>query len=409
MEIIKKIITQTSWQIVGKIATSLSTLIVLGLIARNYGTEGVGVYTLILTVLAILYLIADFGLNAEIVPKLLKDKNYQWNKLLGLRLIISLMAVFIGLIVAFAYPSPKLVFRIGLLFGVISVFFSAIFISANAIFQAKIKYQYSVLTTTLGSLVFFLIAILLLKFNIPIPYLILANVFGWVVTGILSIFLASKYFSIKPQIDWSFSKKLIINSWPISLTLFLNILYFRIDVFLLTYFKGLSDVGIYNLAYQIFQNALVIPTFLMNSYYPLMLKTYFFNKVEFLHQLSRASLLLLIISILGLAFVFISSNSLISVLTGGGFSGSATSLKILSLSFPAYFLSALFMWVYITLKKYKALLLIYLTGLIVNIILNLLFIPQYSYLAASLITGISEYLILALLLSIFSLNKNKWI
>jgi len=53
--------------------------------------------------------------------------------------------------------------------------------------------------------------------------------------------------------------------------------------------------------------------------------------------------------------------------------------------------------------KYKSMFAIYLIGLIANISLNFMFIPTYSFIAASWITVISEYLILTL--QVVSLRK----
>jgi O-antigen/teichoic acid export membrane protein len=54
------------------------------------------------------------------------------------------------------------------------------------------------------------------------------------------------------------------------------------------------------------------------------------------------------------------------------------------------------MWVLMAKKLYKQLLLIYLIALIVNFFANWYFIPKFSYIAASWVTVVSEYLILLL-------------
>jgi len=118
-----------------------------------------------------------------------------------------------------------------------------------------------------------------------------------------------------------------------------------VDSFMIAYFKSLSDAGIYNVAYSVFQTALVLPTFIMNAYYPMMLKTF--------HGLKRVLLGLLGLSLLGTVLTLIFSPLFIKILTGGGFSGSSESLQVLSLGFPAYFVSSLLMWILIAKGKYK--------------------------------------------------------
>ena len=87
---------------------------------------------------------------------------------------------------------------------------------------------------------------------------------------------------------------------------------------------------------------------------------------------------------------------IINIITGGGFTGAAESLRILSLGFPAYFVTALFIWVLVAKKRYKLMLGIYVIGAIFNLLANWLYIPQSSFYAASWITIASEYLILFL-------------
>jgi O-antigen/teichoic acid export membrane protein len=64
------------------------------------------------------------------------------------------------------------------------------------------------------------------------------------------------------------------------------------------------------------------------------------------------------------------------------------------------------MWALISLKKYKAVLIIYSAGLFLNLILNLVFIPKFSFMAAALVTVTCEYLILLLLVIILFKEKN---
>ena len=189
--------------------------------------------------------------------------------------------------------------------------------------------------------------------------------------------------------DLEFSKKLITSSWPIAATLVLNVIYFRADTFLIAFYRSVSESGVYNVAFSIFQSALVLPSFFMNAYYPLMLKSK--NGIKLM------AIVLGLLALLGSVLTYLLAPWLINFLTGGGFTESIQSLRILGLGFPAYFLSSLLMWILISTGRYKTLLVIYTTGLIFNLGLNVIFIPAYSYLAASATTALSEYLILFML------------
>lgn len=395
MSDILKVIKQTLWQAVGKVVTSLSTFLILGIIARNYHEAGVGVFTLGLTYLNIFNLVADFGFNAHE----LRNNKLIWQKLLGLRIIWSVILSVIALVVLLSFNRELIQ---ATFFGILAILGSAIFITCNLIFQKKHRYDLSVLALSIGTIVGLLAYIWLTTLKLPIAFLLLANSLSWVIIALSSLLLVKKFFtSPLPIFDMQYITKLFKQTWPIAATLALNVVYFRADAFIVSHFRGISQAGVYNTAYAIFQSALVIPTFVMNAYYPLMLKS--------LANLKWVGLGLLLISTLSTITTFIISPLLVVWLTGGGFAGSVTSLQILSLGFPAFFMSSLLMWLMIKRGQYKKMLAIYTFGLLINLILNFIFIPKYSYFGASWITVISEYLILILLAVSVFVNETDYL
>lgn len=392
MKHFKKIFQQTSWQVLGKVVTSLSTFIILGLVARNYGASGTGIFTLALTYLAIFYMLADFGFNAHV----LKKGDIEWNKLLGVRLVWSGLLVVLAVGLLPFLPFATLNFNESILFGCLAIIGSGIFTTCNLIFQSKLRYDLSVLASSIGTLISLAVFVLLISQKSSVPFLLFAHLTSWIIIAFAALFLIKKFLkNTFPIYDIHYTLYLFKDSWPVAATLALNVLYFRADSFILAYFKPISDVGIYNVAYSVFQSALVLPTFIMNAYYPMMLQS--------LGGIKRVGLGLLGLALLGALITFLFAPFIIKILTGEGFNGSINSLQILSLGFPGYFLSALLMWLLIAKNKYKLLFFIYTSGGLINIILNLVFIPVFSYTAASWITVVSEYLIL--LMQIFVLRS----
>lgn len=396
MSVSIKIVKQTFWQILGKVVSSASTIIILGLVTRNYGEAGTGNFTLALSFLAIFYLLTDFGFNAHVLTNL-KSQNSKlktiFQNLLGTRIIWSASLIVFAILLLPFLPSVSLDFSTSILIGSPAIMFSAIFISCNLIFQSRLSYNLSVLAYSTGAILSLVISVYLILFKYPIYSLFLAQVIGYFMTATVSLLLVKR---ILPKITARFNKQyaadLFRESWPIAATLSLNVIYFRADSFMIAYFKTAADVGIYNLAYQVFQALLVLPTFIMNAYYPLMLQS--------LKEVKLVAVSLLVLASVITVLLIIFAPMIVYFLTGGGFAGSAKSLQILALGFPAYFVSAMLMWLIVSKGKYHKLLIIYALGLVVNLTLNFIFIPGYSYLAASYVTIISEYLILLMQLII---------
>jgi O-antigen/teichoic acid export membrane protein len=96
--------------------------------------------------------------------------------------------------------------------------------------------------------------------------------------------------------------------------------------------------------------------------------------------------------------VFPLANFLILILGGEGFSASSLVLRILVLSLPLFFVTAPLQWFLITVGKERVLPWIYASAAVLNVGLNIAFIPRYSYFASITATIASEILILVLLI-----------
>lgn len=400
MDIIKKIVHQASWQVAAKVISAGSTIVLLSIITRTYGENGTGVYTLAFTYLAFFYLAADLGLNGFYLSNY-KDDPELPNKLFNFRLGWSFLLLVIAVSILPLLPFSTTPFIATVFVGGLTIVLNGIFNSTNFIFQHHLVYSKSSIASTLGSLVSLAVALVLAQMNLSIYYFALAPLVGWIVTALLCLILVKKFYPLsieKPNL--LFPVETVRTAWPVAATLVINTLYFRIDTFILSSTQSFADVGAYNLAYQIFQNILVIPTFIMNGYYPLMLKSLKTDQQFFKNQLFKIAGLMGFLGLLGWLGVSMFSPLVIMILTGGGFDGSVSSLNILAVSLPAFFLSALFSWLMMAKKLYKPMFFVYVIAFFVNFGLNWFFIPQYSFTAAAWVTVASEYLILILQLLI---------
>lgn len=398
MEIFK----QTSWQLVGKIFTAASTLLILSLVSRNLGINATGVFTLALTYLSFFYLASDFSLNTHALHNLVKeDSREEFQKLLGLRIVWATLLTGVALIILFFWPGSNIDFQQAIIYGSLAIFGYAFYSTANAFFQARLRYDLSVIAPIVGIIPTLGVILLAIENNWGVPGLMVGHMLGWIVCGGVSLYFVRRFTPLTPIFSFDYIKVVTKSIWPISLTLVLNTVYFRIDAFILSFTKTFYEVGIYNLSYQVFQFGLVLPTFIMNSLFPMLIRDHQKDKQIFLRTILRSSFVMFNIGLSATIASFIFSPLIVDLISGqSAFSGSVETLKILSLSFPAFFVSAVIMWSLVVLKEYKKILMVYLFGLILNLVLNLSLVPKFSYLGAAFVTGISEYLILSLLIII---------
>jgi O-antigen/teichoic acid export membrane protein len=184
--------------------------------------------------------------------------------------------------------------------------------------------------------------------------------------------------------------------------LFFNLVYFRIDIIILSLFKSTIDVALYGYAYKYFEFLLAIPLFLSNAIYPLLLQT--LKNLRKYYEISQKYLLIFFLFSIAIAIPAWIFAPFIAIVKKD-FIPSVLVFKILLLSLPVFFLTNILQWILITRNKKAYLLKIYILAAIINMLLNLLFIPKYSYIASAIITGVSEALILILLFYKFTALK----
>jgi len=387
-------------QIVGKIITGGTTFIISLLIAKSLGASGFGDFTKITTFVAFFYLFADFGLNTAYL-ELSDDKRAQKN-LLTVRVLLGLGLMFLCLALLAFLPgttsggySPLV--KLGIILFSGSILFQALITTANAFFQKSLRYEYATYALSAGSICTLFTVCLLPSLHLTgvLPNIVVLA-WGSLLTAGLSLFFAKK---LVPSLSFSFNidvvKKMLTIAFPLGLTLLCNVVYFHADSVILTITKSTYDVGIYGLAYKMFELPLVIPTFFMNAVFPLLLVSKKKGDMAaFIRQMKQSLSILFLLSLVIGVGAYISAPVFSHIKTD--FQASILPFRILLVSLPIFYLTSVTMWTLIALKKRVQLLLIYFFSMIVNVVSNAVCIPQYGYVAAAWITVVSESLVLLL-------------
>ncbi len=402
----KKVIYNTAAQTIGKAITASSTLIITILIGKSLGPTGYGEFTKIFVFVGYFYTFADFGLNAIFVRETnTKREQLVFKTLIATRILISTCLALIAIIVSTTLPyneslgigfSP--IAKTGIIIASLTIFTQALFTTSNAFFQKKLRYDLSTLAAITGTLVILSITFLNYLNKSSIHLFAASYVAGGVVFILCAYYLIYKKFNVIPIPRFNFleTKRLVVQALPIGLALIFNLIYFRIDVLILSFTRTTHEVGVYGLAYQFFEAALSIPIFFTNALYPLLNTMYQENKTKFEKEVKRWIYILLTVSTILTVFL-IGISSLITSIFDQRFSGSQVSLAILSLGMPAFFISALLWHLLIIKNRQKYLALVYFATALLNITLNLILIPQFGFIAASATTVFCEVVVMLLL------------
>lgn len=414
MNLISVVASNSFYQFLSRLVSALSVLAVTFLITRNLSRDVWGDFVIVTSYIGLFAIISDFGLNAIFVREISQKQEQLgefFHNLLGLRLILSLFSIF-GALAVLAFLPHSFAVKTAIIVGSALVLLQSTFISTSAVFQHKLRYDFFALSDILGSLTIILLVFLASLASANLLTIVFIFLIGNCVKTVIGLFFARKIVgSLRLRFNFNLWRLLFFSSIPLGLMLVMSQFNANIDKQIIALVDpkklGVSSavaVGIYGLSYRIFDFVIAISTFFANSLYPILLQK-LENSREGFESLAKKSVATMFLLGLGVGVVgWLLSPLVLSIF--GEYSESLVSLRILILSTPIFFVSALLLWINITLGKEKILPFIYAFALLCNLALNLALIPRLGYNFAAWSTVITEVVILLLLSGLLVYNTN---
>jgi O-antigen/teichoic acid export membrane protein len=410
----QKIASNTIYQIVGKFITMSVTILITIIITRTYGREGYGEFNLMQVYPALFFIIVDFGFNAIATRELSSDwkkADEYFSNILSIRLLMSTLLVIFFAVALYLFPySPQLIFGIQL--GLLAIIAQALYATTNTIFQVKLRYDYSTIGLISGYLLILLLSLFLALKGAHVMWINFTYVLGGILTFFVNLYFVKKFgIKISLAFDKTLWKYLFVQAFPLGLMFVFSQINFRSDSLLLSvltlpnkfHLNNTESVAIYGLPYKIFEVSLVLPTFFMNSVYPVFVRHMNEGskklKTTFLNSMKALLLMGIFVGVFGYLF----SPFVISLLGGDEFKYSVDVLRILLLGVSIFYITQPLSWLVVTLGKQIYLPYIYFISALINLVMNYYLIPRYSFYASSYLTWLSESLIFIML--IFAARK----
>ena len=399
----RKIAKNTSFLLVSQIISYILAFFYMIYIASYLGADGFGILSFAIAFTGIFSILADLGLNTLAVREIARDKSltdkYFSNAVL-MKIILSifafgLMAVIINL---FGYPqeSVNVVYFVAL--SSILTTFSGIF---NSIFQAHEKMEYQSIGQIINNVLMFV-------------GVFIAIYYGFNVLGFAFIFFISSAISFiyiflvyiwrfpphKIQINWSFWRPTIKEALPFGLTGISGMIYTYIDSVMLSLFQGNEVVGWYNASYRLILALLYIPITINTTLFPSM-SQFHISSQDSLRLITERYFKLMVITGIPLgAAVTILADNIIILVFGYGYLPSIIALQILIWTTVFTFIGAAFVRLLEATNKQLIVTKISAVCVVVNILLNLVLIPKFSYVGASISTLITEIVLVGSIIKI---------
>lgn len=398
MSLSRKIAHNTIIQMVGKIISTVLGLFSLALITRYLGQSGFGEYTTIITFLTIFAVMADFGLTLVTVQMIsgVDDKIREakiLNNLFSFRLLSIIAFLALSPLVLFFMPYSAAI-KTGVLITAAYFIFPALSQVIIGLLQKKLSMDRAALAEVLSRLVL-IVGILIVWFgHLGLTGILLATVISGASSFIFHYLFALKFATIKCEWDTSLFKEIFRRSWPLAITIILNLIYLRTDIIFLSLFKGDAEVGLYGAAYKVVDVLTTLPFMFAGLILPILTASWLTKKTDYFKTVLQKSFdFMAILAIPLIVGGQLLSGPVMTAVAGQEFSQAGAILKLLIIAVAAIFLGTMFSHAVIALDKQKKLIGFYAFTSISSLIAYFILIPRFSYFGAAAVTIYSEVLI----------------
>ena len=382
--------------------------------ARYLNKEGFGVLSFALAFAQIFGVFIDLGLGPLIVREVARDKSLASRYLANIGAMKLILAVITFVLIAsvinlLGYPKQTVwvVYLIAL-----SVIFTALTRMFYSIFQAFEKMEYRSLGQILNGVLMLIGIIYAIRSGFSvIGFAFVYSAAAFIVLGYSLVILRWKFagpiFASGAnllEIDRSFWKESIKEAWPMAAAAVGLIIYFKIDIVMLSLLKkGDAAVGLYSVAYRISEVSTIIPAMFMASVFPVLSRYHKDSRDLFVSVYQKSVKFLLYIALPMALTVTLLAGPIVNLIFRKDFLGSTIALQILIWSAAISYITMVLGTVLITADKQMLRLKLLLIMLILDVILNLIMIPKYSYVGASIATVVARAA--GLLIGVFLLNR----
>jgi len=394
--------------------------------ARYLQASGFGVLSFALALAGIFGVLADIGLQPLITRELARDGD-QVKKYLSnincIKMILSAVVIIFMMLTVYLLGYPSQTMWVVLFIGVY-VILGSFTEMIYSVFRAYEQMELVSLGIILKDLLLFSGII----YAVVNMFSIIGIAAIYMVSGTIVLFYAfavlnlrvlkpgSRWLPWMVGLDFKFWKLIIKKALPFGLSAFFVMLYFWVDSVMLSVMKGDEVVGWYNAAYRIVLVFMLIPAAVVNALFPVISRYFKTSSEDLIAMYEKAFKYLVMTGLpIGVGVSFFAPG-IILVVFGPSYNPAVPALQVLIWAGVLVFPTTLFGTVLASIDRQS--LGMYSVGLcaLMNILLNMIFIPRFSYLGASYATLITEglgfmvqYWFLSKHLHTINLPKTCWV
>lgn len=374
---------------------------------RLLGPADAGSFALAIATAGIFEIIANYGLNILLIRDVSRDRKIAGHFLFNsslLRLVTAVVAalpIFAYIMLTGSGTNPLSPAEIAaILFIMVGMVLSGLALGVSGLFyvyeEAEIPAAMSTVTTILK--VALGVAVLLAGFSF-VGLAAVSIIVNLITLVVISIIAFGRFNLRGPwTLDSAMLKGMIRLGFPLMLIHLLQTIFISLDVILLRQLlpNGETVVGWYNSAWKWFNALQIIPSYFTLALFPIISRAIQEN-MDAARRMYRMSLKLMLLLALPIAALTTFAAPLLIGLLGGSefLPQGAIALQIIIWSIPFGWMNSVTNYVLIALGMERVQPRAFVIAVAFNTIFNWLLIPKYSYIAAGVITILSEVVLLA--------------
>lgn len=390
--IVKNTIFLSGQQIIMQIVA----LFVIGYIASIIGVEDYGIFVFSLSFPAIFGLISNLGTRTYATKEIASNRNNAkqiFSDILPLRIYLAFIATISSLIIVNILPySEKEILLVEI--AIFSQLCTWIYINTFIVYEAFERMAYPV-TIDLVIRIFVLIGSVI---SVKLGYGVVGLASFYAIGNFIEIFAA--YFFLhrrffKPTynlfpIRTKYNIELLKVSFPFCILGIFNVLISESDKIMLSLIQGPAAVGLYGVAFTIYSRLAGLVDALSTAFFPVIIRLRKELDLSVFRSKITDALQILVVIMAPIAFgVFLVSDNIVTIVfKSEEFFPAGFTLRLIIMSLPFGALS--FVFGFSLIGEGRQVLLVKLNAIILllNITINILLIPLYSYNGAAIATMI---------------------